>query len=161
VKRILVYSREDRCVAEIERLLGAAIGVATLPADISVLVLSDAPGRDGFRLAPGIYRVHLPLMKLAERKATKTAAPEPSAARTRLIVDAVREFHPDTIVVDTAPGSADPEVVSALSYVRQHLPRIPRVLVIPAHQAASRLKSILSAPGAAEAYLYDRILTFQ
>jgi predicted glycosyltransferase len=149
--RVLLYSAESRGASDIDRLLHAALGAEAL-VDLAVLVLSDAPARDGFRLGHGIYQVHLP-------SAASPFDDEITALRTRLIMDAVREFKPDAILVDTAPRAVAVEITRSLDYARQYLPQTSVVRVVPGNGHQSEPATTSTKDGAADD-LYDRVLPF-
>jgi predicted glycosyltransferase len=150
--RVLMYSAEPRGISDIDRLLHAALGADAF-ADLSVLVLSDAPAADGFRLGHGIYRVHLPSAGAAGDDVI-------TALRTSLIMDAVREFKPDAILVDTAPCRVAVEIARSLAYARQHLPQTAVVKVVPGNGPEPQPARVPTEDAAADD-LYDRVLSFQ
>jgi predicted glycosyltransferase len=147
MKKILLYASDRDSIRDIHEML-AAVDPGDGVADLSVLVISGAPLRDGFRLGPGIYRVHLP----AAREAT---------GRADLIRSAVAEFGPDSIVVDATPLGVADELASTLSYAREHLPATSLVLVLrdAADDAAAGHRT--GTRDAAVDDIYDRVLTMQ
>jgi predicted glycosyltransferase len=156
MKRILVYSATVRGASDIERLLGAAVGAQGSLTGASVLVVADTPAGSGFRLASRMYRVHLPP---APGGSGGDGAQDACAIRTELMMNAVREFSPDAIVIDGAIGPAQAELERTLTYVREHLPRTSRVLVVGGAETVA--SAPVSAMDAAAEGLYDRVLTWQ
>jgi predicted glycosyltransferase len=141
--RILLYSQDGLGLGHLRRNVNIAHELSRLEPDTTFLFVVDSPLAPFFKLPPNSKLLKLPtLIKLdagvyAAYRAALTTGNGISRRRSRAIMKAALEFHPDVVLVDHMPHGPMGELIRTLQILRRDSPKTRIVL---------GLRDILGAP---------------
>ncbi len=131
--RILLYSHDTYGLGHIRRTLAIAEQLAADFPQATQLLISGTPQPPCFKLPKRLDFIKLPDMdKPSSRKFHAPSLLLPSdalkALRGIMILEAVRCFKPDLVLVDKAPAGIGGEMLPSLNYLKQFRPQTKLVL---------------------------------
>lgn len=129
--KILMYSHDTYGLGHIRRTL--TIARALNRQGIDIFIITGSPLTGQFRFPRGIDYVRIPGMIKTGRDryepmAVRLAPDQVLAIRKGIILSVVKTFSPDLFIVDKAPLGLKKEIVPALGWIRENLPRTRAVL---------------------------------
>ncbi len=129
--KILMYSHDTYGLGHIRRTL--TIARALNQQGVDILIITGSPLTGQFRFPRGIDYVRIPGMIKTDRDqyepmAVRLAPDQVLTIRKEIILSVVKTFGPDLFIVDKAPLGLKKEIVPALGWIREHLPRTRAVL---------------------------------
>ncbi|WP_035239854.1 glycosyltransferase family protein [Desulfobacter vibrioformis] len=129
--KILMYSHDTYGLGHIRRTLTIARALTRQGTDI--LIITGCPLAGQFCFPRGIDYVRIPGMIKTDRDqyeplAVRLAPDQVLAIRKEIVLSVVKTFKPDLFIVDKAPLGLKKEIVPALGWIREHLPRTRTVL---------------------------------
>jgi predicted glycosyltransferase len=144
MKRALVYSHDTFGLGNIRRMLTVAEQLLARDPQLSVLLVTGSPVAHAFRLPPRLDYIKMPCLTRTDReryaaKYLGTDLDEVIALRSALLLETVRNYKPDLLLVDKKPAGIRNELRPTLEYLRQRSPSTRNVLV---------LRDILDSPQA-------------
>lgn len=135
MKRLLVYSHDTYGLGNIRRMVALVEHMVKTNHDLCALILSGSPMMHAFRLTAGIDYVKLPCLHRSEAGAYGSSYLDIThdalvAMRSDIILQTVRGFQPDLILVDKKPLGVENELVPTFEMLRkaENRPRIALVL---------------------------------
>ncbi|MEA5466831.1 glycosyltransferase family protein [Leptothoe sp. PORK10 BA2] len=140
--RLMVYSHDTFGLGNLRRMLAICEHLLSCWPRLSILLVSGSPMIHEFRLPKGLDYIKLPCLNRGvsgelKAKYLGTSIEETVALRSQIIASAAMHFKPDLLLVDKKPTGLKGELASTLHYLKQHLPKSRRVLL---------LRDILDAP---------------
>lgn len=167
-ERVLYYCHDTYGLGHLRRALAIAHHLADAAPGVAQLVVTGSPLATQLPLPSGADTLKLPCVVKTgdERYASRTLAASfesVRALRGALVLDAVRHFRPDLVVVDHAPGGVKGEVVRALTAARRLLPDTRIVLGLrDIVDAPARTRAAWAAAGIPDLLttVYDAILVY-
>jgi predicted glycosyltransferase len=135
MKRALVYSHDTFGLGNIRRMLAMAEQLLARDPELSVLLVTGSPVAHAFRLPPRLDYIKMPCLTRTDReryavKYLGTDIDDAIALRSALLLETVRRYKPDLLLVDKKPAGIRNELRPALEYLRQHAPATRNVLVL-------------------------------
>jgi predicted glycosyltransferase len=135
MKKILIYSHDTYGLGNIRRMLAIAESIQSEFKDVSVLLLSGSPMIQSFRITSGIDYIKLPCLsrdasESYKAKSLRISKDCISKLRADLILNTVRNFEPDLILVDKKPLGVDNELAPTLEYLQQQTVKPKLALVL-------------------------------
>jgi predicted glycosyltransferase len=133
--RILAYSHDTFGLGNIRRMLAICKYLHDSIEDVSILMITGSPMLHSFRVARGIDYIKLPCLK-------RSAAGDPgvrfldmdsrniTGLRSQLILESVKSFQPDVVLVDKKPLGLFGELEASLTHINAHLPAAKVLLVL-------------------------------
>lgn len=125
--RVLYYCHDTYGLGHLRRALSIAHHLRAVRPDVAQLIVTGSPLATDLPLPAGADTIKLPCVVKTGDEAYASRSLAASfetvrALRGALLVEAVRHFRPDLVVVDHAPGGLKGEAVRALASVRRLLP---------------------------------------
>lgn len=134
MKRVLVYSHDTFGLGNIRRMLAVVEHLVENDPSLCALVLSGSPMLQSFRPSPRIDHVKLPCLERDESgrygsRFLDVGTESLVALRASLILETVRGFAPDLILVDKKPLGVQNELAPLFAWLERRARR-PRVALV-------------------------------
>ncbi len=132
--RYLLYSHDTFGLGHLRRnLLIAGRLTASIPGGAAVLIATGSPRAHSFTPPPGVDILKLPSVV---KQADGTYAPRSLglsleatlSLRSHLLIETIRSFQPDVLLVDHAPAGVQGELVPVLEACRREFPKVRLLL---------------------------------
>lgn len=133
--RLMVYSHDTFGLGNLRRMLAICEYLLDCWPRLSVLLVSGSPMIHEFRLPTGLDYIKLPCLNRGSSgelraKYLGTSIEETVELRSQLIASAAMHFKPDLLLVDKKPTGLEGELTLTLNYLKQHLPKSKRILLL-------------------------------
>lgn len=121
--RIMLYSHDTFGLGHLNRNLKIATALRSRFPEISILLVTGSPQVQRFRLPRGVDYVKLPAVhKVGDEgympRYLDISFKRALAIRTRIILETVREYAPDILLVDHSPLGMKKEILPSLEWIR-------------------------------------------
>ncbi len=131
--RILLYSHDSYGLGHIRRNLAIAEEIGAEFPEASTLLLAGNPRSHSFRMPPRLDYVKIPSVTKGSEggyrsRSLSLSISEITRLRESIILETVRGFHPDVVLVDHAPLGMRGELKAALRALRRERPATRVVL---------------------------------
>src|SRR5215217_8500039 len=163
MRRLMIYCQDGLGLGHLRRTSNIARAVLERASDCAVLVVSDSPVTPFFSSLSGTDHLKLPTV-IKQRETSHHRLPltlhETLRLRSRLILEAFKEFRPDAVLVDHLPVGALGELMPLIDYATEGKAKLFFGLrdVMDAPEVVSRLWSEVGAYTYLERY--DAVLTY-
>ncbi len=132
-RRIMLYSHDTYGLGHLRRNLRIATHLLRSAPELQVVLVSGSPVAGYFPAPPGLSVVKLPSVRKvgADQYRPLNGRIDISLvrrARTAIMVDVVRRFRPDVLLVDHSPAGMNGELLDVFATVRDHSPATRVVL---------------------------------
>ncbi len=133
VRRILLYSHDTYGLGHLRRNLRIAGRLLEESPELQVALVSGSPVADHFPTPAGLSLVKLPSVRKVGSEQYRPLDPRLTISlvrrtRTAIMVDAVRRFQPDVLLVDHSPAGMNGELLDVFATLKDHSPQTKVIL---------------------------------
>jgi len=131
--RMLIYSHDTFGLGHLQRCLKISRALTKRYPELAILLVTGSPLVHRYELPAQVDYIKLPAVRKTgqehyEARSLATSFARILNIRTRLLLEAVREFQPHVVLVDHSPTGMKGEMLPALQWLKEQEPRSTVIL---------------------------------